>query len=82
MKRIFWEDKRLFHTNIKDGIAQLKSENYDIMIFPLKPKEPPAYLNKLSDIHPLTFTLSKTGLVFRFKHTEDMFYTGKIIKSV
>ena len=77
-----WEDKRLLRTGIKNVIDQLKSENYDIMILPLKPQEPPEYSNYLSDIHPLTFTLSKAGLVFRFKHAEDMFATEKIINSV
>ena len=76
-----WEDKRLFRTGIKNVIDQLKSENYDIMILPLKPQEPPAYLFELSSIYPLGFYLPKVGLFFRFKRKEEMFATQKIIMS-
>ena len=77
-----WEDQRLVLANSDRVIMKLNSDNFDIMVMPLKPQAPPAYLDYLFAIQPLEITVPECGLVFRFRSKQTMAVVSAIISEV
>lgn len=66
-----WEDRRTLDINMKDVLEQLRAENYDIMVFPMKPQTPPAYCAQAIKQLPFSLLIPKLGILLTCR-THDL----------